>query len=116
MPLEVVKTAKAGLASLANKWLFLAVGEEVTLEVVLSGEFCGAIGAAVLFRRRGARAPSIVAGVGQAEAATRVINPTSGHRIRKRFIAVLVDRILPRTRPVSVLRGRFVDGPWTRDG
>lgn len=66
---------------MANKRLFLAVGEKVTLEIMLSGEFRSAIGAAVLFRGRGARAPSIVAGVGQAEAATRIINAAGRHGI-----------------------------------
>ena len=81
------------------------MGEEMALEIMLSGKFRRAIGAPVLFSRWGTRAAAIIPSVGQTEPATRVIYTASRHGIRECFIAVLVDRILPGSRPVSILRG-----------
>jgi hypothetical protein len=88
----------------------------MALEVVLAGEFGSAIGAAMFLRGRGSRAVSVVARVGQAEAATRIIEGTGGHGIGKRLVTILVDlRVRPRPRPVSILGRRLFDGAWTRD-
>jgi hypothetical protein len=113
--LQVMESAKAGLAGLANERLFLTVGEEMALEIVLPSKLGCAVGAAVFFRRRGARTASVVTGGRQAQSSTRVVDSTGGHGIRKGFVAILVDlRVLSRARSVSTLHG-LVHGTWTGD-
>jgi hypothetical protein len=48
--LQVVESSEARLAGLAHKRLFLAVGEQMALEIMLAREFCRAIRASVFFR------------------------------------------------------------------
>lgn len=50
MSLQIVQSAEAGLACLADVGLFLAVGEQVALEVVMSCEFSRAVRAPMFFR------------------------------------------------------------------
>lgn len=110
-----MESAEPGLAGLADERLFLTVGEEMTLEVVLPSEFGCAVGAAVLLRRRGARTASVITGSRQAQSSTRVVDPTGGHGIREGFVTLLIDlRVLSRARPVSTVQG-LVNGTWTGD-
>lgn len=59
---QVVETSETGLASRTFVRLFLAVGQEMTLEVVMSGEVGGAVGAFVTFCRGGLGAVLRIAG------------------------------------------------------
>lgn len=105
MSFQVVQSAEPRLAGLTDKWLFLAMGEEMALEVVLASEFGSAIGASMFLCRWRTGAASVVARVGQAQAATRVVKSASGHRVREGLVAILVNlRVFPLAMTVAILR------------
>jgi hypothetical protein len=102
---QVMQSAEPGLAGLTDKWLLLAMGEEMALKVVLAGEFSSAIWTPMFLCRWRAWAPSVVARVGQTQAAPRVVNSAGGHRIREGFVTILVNlRVFPLTMTIAILR------------
>jgi hypothetical protein len=64
---EVVQTAEARLTRRAYIWFFLAVGQQMALQVMVSREFGGAIRTLVLLRGRGS---GTLAGAGMRQAHT----------------------------------------------
>lgn len=62
--LQIMKSSETRLAGLTHKRLFLAMGEQMALEIMLPREFGRTVGASVFLRGRRARATSVIARVG----------------------------------------------------
>jgi hypothetical protein len=118
MPFEVMEPSESRLTGLTHVRLLLAVGEEVTLEVMMSREFGGAVRTAVLLGRRRSRTALMEAGVRQTGPATRIIHTHGGHGVGKRLTRVLreLGMLIRDAHPIPVVRARLFDGTGTGDG
>lgn len=113
VPFQIVEPPEARLTRLADIRLLLAVGEQMTFEVMMPGELGRTVGAAVLLGPWGALTSPVKAGTRQTEPATRIGEICRRHRIGKGLVAAFLCNLcfIAMTRTVSILRGRIFDGP-----
>lgn len=76
VPFQIMQSSETRLAGLANIWLLLAVGKQVTFEVVVPGELGRAVGT-LMFLGAGRPLAGTAAktGTGQTQATTSITEP-----------------------------------------
>lgn len=104
MSLQIVESAEAGLTGLTNIGFFLAVREQVALEVMMPGKFGRTVRTTVFLSSWGTLTP-VEARVWQAEPATRVTEITGRHGVGEGFVARFFDDscFISMTRAVPIL-------------
>lgn len=111
---QIMESPEARLAGLTDIRLFLAVREQVALEVMMPCKLSGAVRTAVLLGSRGALTP-VETGIWQAESAARIAEISGRHRIGEGLVACFFSNscFVPMTRAVPILGGRILNGPGT---
>lgn len=102
--LQIVESPEARLAGLTDVRFFLAVREQVALEVMMPGEFGGTVRTTMFLGSWGALTP-VEARVWQAEPATRITEITGRHGVGEGLVARFFNDscFISMTRAVPIL-------------
>lgn len=102
--LQIVESPEARLAGLTDVRFFLAVREQMALEVMMPGEFGGTVRTTVFLSSWGALTP-VEARVWQAEPATRITEITGRHGVGEGLVARFFNDscFISMTRAVPIL-------------